>query len=164
MRKRIKRRRLKKVGIAIAAVMLPFAAGLGAKAAPVFTEMAQKLSNIKVGFENDPDRYTGEPEFNIQSLLGEEEIISEGFGWQEESDSNKAESADAEISGEKGPKPYPEKWDISEEIQYMKAHSEITAVLNIFLLTTAVRLETKRIFLMEFCLKKAVLNQILKSN
>lgn len=115
MRKRIKRRRLKKVGIAIAAVMLPFAAGLGAKAAPVFTEMAQKLSNIKVGFENDPDRYTGEPEFNIQSLLGEEEIISEGFGWQEESDSNKAESADAEISGEKGPKPYPEKWDISEE-------------------------------------------------
>ena len=46
MRKRIKRRRLKKVGIAIAAVMLPFAAGLGAKAAPVFTEMAQKLSNI----------------------------------------------------------------------------------------------------------------------
>ena len=155
MRKRIKRRRLKKVGIAIAAVMLPFAAGLGAKAAPVFTEMAQKLSNIKVGFENDPDRYTGEPEFNIQSLLGEEEIISEGFGWQEESDSNKAESADAEISGEKGPKPYPEKWDISEEN---------TAVLNIFLLTTAVRLETKRIFLMEFCLKKAVLNQILKSN
>ena len=152
MRKRIKRRRLKKVGIAIAAVMLPFAAGLGAKAAPVFTEMAQKLSNIKVGFENDPDRYTGEPEFNIQSLLGEEEIISEGFGWQEESDSNKAESADAEISGEKGPKPY------------MKARSEITAVLNIFLLTTAVRLETKRIFLMEFCLKKAVLNQILKSN
>lgn len=109
MRKRIKRRRLKKVGIAIAAVMLPFAAGLGAKAAPVFTEMAQKLSNIKVGFENDPDRYTGEPEFNIQSLLGEEEIISEGFGWQEESDSNKAESADAEISGEKGPKPYPKK-------------------------------------------------------
>ena len=140
MRKRIKSRRLKKVGIAIAAVMLPFAAGLGAKAAPVFTEMAQKLSNIKVGFENDPDRYTGEPEFNIQSLLGEES--------QEKKDLS----------------PIPKNGIFLKKIQYMKAHSEITAVLNIFLLTTAVRLETKRIFLMEFCLKKAVLNQILKSN
>lgn len=110
MRRRRRRRGLKKAGVIAAVALLPFAAGIGVKAAPVITGIAEKIGGIKIGFEDEPDWYTGEPGFNIQSFQGEEEVISEGFGWSAENeDDNEDNTADA------GAKPYPDQWSISEE-------------------------------------------------
>lgn len=112
MRRRRRRRGLKKTGIIAAAALLPFAAGIGVKAAPVITGIAEKIGGIKVGFDNEPEWYTGEPGFNIQSFQGEEEVISEGFGWSAEipeNDDTEDSTADA------GAKPYPDEWNVSEE-------------------------------------------------
>ena len=73
MRRRRRRRGLKKAGIRAAAAIPPFAAGIGVQAAPVITGIAEKIGGIRVGFEEEPDWYTGEPGFNIQSFQGEED-------------------------------------------------------------------------------------------
>ena len=111
MRRRRRRRGLKKAGIFAAAAILPFAAGIGVKAAPVITGIAEKIGGIKVDFEEEPDWYTGEPGFNIQSFQGEEEVISEGFGWSAEV----SENDDEDNTADEGAKPYPDEWNISEE-------------------------------------------------
>lgn len=103
---------MKKAGIAAAAVMLS-AACIGVKAAPVFTEMAEKTTGNTDAFENEPEWYTGEPGFNIQSFMGEDEILSEGFGWNAKAVENAAADDDDDV--DKGAKPYPEEWNVSEE-------------------------------------------------
>lgn len=111
MRRRRRRRGLKKAGIFAAAAILPFAAGIGVKAAPVITGIAEKIGGIRVGFEEEPDWYTGEPGFNIQSFQGEEEVISEGFGWSAEV----SENDDEDNTADEGARPYPDEWNVSEE-------------------------------------------------
>lgn len=112
MRKRRRRKGLKKTSAVIAVILIPFVAGIGVKAAPVLTEIAGRISGIKVGFEDEPKWYTGEPEFNFQSLEGEEEVISEGFGWQAETP-EKINNEDESV--EEGDKPYPDEWNVSKD-------------------------------------------------
>lgn len=110
MRRRRRRRGIKKA--AVTAVLIPIAAGIGIKTMPVLAGIAEKIGNIKVGFENEPKWYTGEPGFNIQSFENDEneEIISEGFGW----DAQVFEEGEDEVEVDKGEKPYPEKWNVSK--------------------------------------------------
>ncbi len=110
MRKRRRRRRIKKAGIITAAVLIPFAAGIGVKAAPFITGFAERLQGIS-RFDNDPEWYTGDPGFNVENFQCEEEVISEGFGWNEETSADEDEPDDSDA----GPKPYPQEWNVSEE-------------------------------------------------
>ncbi len=112
MRKRIRHKGMKKLGAAIVAAAIPLAAGVGVKAAPVLTQIADKINSVTIGFESEPEWYTGEKDFNIQSFIDEEEVISEGFGWQAEA-VIKNNSDDDKVN--EGQKPYPDEWSVSDE-------------------------------------------------
>lgn len=111
MRKRIRNKGIKRLGAAVIAASIPLAAGAGVKAAPILTKIADKISLVTVGFESEPEWYTGEQDFNIQSFIDEEEIISEGFGWKAEAVVKNND--DKEVN--EGAKPYPDEWNVSEE-------------------------------------------------
>lgn len=113
MIRRRKRRRMKKA--AVLAAMIPAVLGIGFKAMPVLAEIAGKIGDLGTGFENEPEWYTGEPGFIIQSFEDEndEEIISEGFGWDIQTFEEGEEEDVSEV--DKRAKPYPEKWNESED-------------------------------------------------
>lgn len=110
-----RRRKRKSRGILIfSSIIALTAAGIGYKSIPGLAEAAGKLGEVKVGFESDPKNYTGEMDFNFQSINGEDEILSSGYGWQEEQDVTKKN----ESTSEAGPKPYPTEWDTGEGTVY----------------------------------------------
>lgn len=112
-RRRRHRRSSKRILILSAAAVCITAAGY--KSLPGIAATAGRLGEIKITFENEPDNYTGENDFNFQSILGEEDIISSGYGWSEE-EMNEDSAVDA--SGEIGPKPYPSKWNTGDGSVY----------------------------------------------
>lgn len=112
-RRRRHRRSSKRILILSAAAVCITAAGY--KSLPGIVAAAGRLGEIKITFENEPDNYTGENDFNFQSILGEEDIISSGYGWSEE-EMNEDSAVDA--GGEIGPKPYPSKWNTGDGSVY----------------------------------------------
>ena len=76
-RRRRHRRSSKRILILSAAAVCITAAGY--KSLPGIAAAAGRLGEIKITFENEPDNYTGENDFNFQSILGEEDIISSGY-------------------------------------------------------------------------------------
>lgn len=112
-RRRRHRRSSKRILILSAAAVCITAAGY--KSLPEIAAAAGKLGEIKITFENEPDNYTGENDFNFQSILGEEDIISSGYGWSEE-EMNEDSAVDA--NGEIGSKPYPSKWNTGDGSVY----------------------------------------------
>ncbi len=115
MKRRRSRKGLKKTSAIISAVLIPFIAGVGVKAAPVITEIAGKITGINVGYENDPEWYAGEQKFVFQSFDEETDVISEGFGWQAEVSENDSQTDDDDETVDKGAKPYPDEWKTSKE-------------------------------------------------
>lgn len=71
------------------------------------------LTNLKIDFSSEPIYYTGETDYFENSFVESEEIISNGFGWENESEySLIVEDTDS------GEKPYPEKWNTSDATVY----------------------------------------------
>lgn len=117
MKRRRRQKGIKKAGALIASASVAFAAGIGVRAAPVLTGIAEKIVSVRTDFDNEPERYSGEAEPYFFALTDEEEVISEGFGWQAEVQETQSseETSDEEKDFDAGAKPYPEKWNVSEE-------------------------------------------------
>lgn len=111
---RRRRRRCRSKKLLILSAALSIAAVTGYKSLPGLAAAAGKLGELKIGFANEPEKYTGETDFNFQSILGEEDIISSGYGWKEETQEKEAAQANAEA----GPKPYPTEWNTGEGTVY----------------------------------------------
>ena len=98
---RRRRKRKSRVILIFSSLIAVTAAGIGYKSIPGLAEAAGRLGEVKVGFESDPKNYTGEMDFNFQSINGEDEILSSGYGWHEEQE----EVSNTESDSEAGPKP-----------------------------------------------------------
>lgn len=105
MRTRRRYKKNRKLIFAVIAFLLPFAAAAGVKAVPAIADMTEKIGEYS--FE-EPKWYTGEPVITFDVFEDEEYVISEGYGWSEETEST-------EKNTQKGAKPYPETWNVSEE-------------------------------------------------
>lgn len=63
-------------------------------------------------------------DFNFQSINGEDEILSSGYGWHEEQE----EVSNTESDSEAGPKPYPTEWNTGESTVYKDTFERYSGV------------------------------------
>lgn len=121
---RRRRKRKSRVILIFSSLIAVTAAGIGYKSIPGLAEAAGRLGEVKVGVESDPKNYTGEMDFNFQSINGEDEILSSGYGWHEEQE----EVSNTESDSEAGPKPYPTEWNTGESTVYKDTFERYSGV------------------------------------
>ena len=128
MRKRRRHVKNRKVIFTLLAVILPLITAGGIKAVPVLAELAESI-DVFSGSYDEPLYYTGEQGENIFFFEEDaEDIISEGYGWTAE--------VEEKDDSDKGAKPYPEKWKVSEKNTVYKNTFEHYSGFRFFSLET----------------------------
>lgn len=123
MKKRRHRRKNRKLIFTLLAVTVPLTVAAGVKTFPVLAELAGNIDFFREEYE-EPVWYTGEQGENIFFYEDTEDVISEGYGWSAEVDETETEN--------KGAKPYPEKWKISETHTVYKSTFENYSGMKFF--------------------------------